>query len=346
MRSEPTVSYRLNVTAPLDDEFRRIAREQLDRAIRELRDLPRAEAIHQARKRCKKLRALLRLFRPVLGETYGKANAHLRDAAGGMSGQRDATVLVQTHRNLFFATRAKIARKFGGIHAHLVHRRDSITRGRKGPSAKSFRGALQTIRDDVDRWKLDPDSIESVLASERKTYTRGRKAMAAAFDSLDPEALHEWRKRVKYYGHHTRLLRDLWPTVMKAQASEIARLGDILGDDHDLAVLRDTLQADPTFGSAKTLQPFFKIIEARQTELRDTAQTLGHRVHAEKPKHHTKRLRALTQIEGSAGFQPAVAGILPETRNQPAEGGTFPPPTRPPTSARPHPNQPQKTHPP
>ena len=64
------------------DELRNIAHDQLGAAISDLvepgDDL--VEAIHDCRKRCKKLRGLVRLVRPALGDQYSDANATFRDA--------------------------------------------------------------------------------------------------------------------------------------------------------------------------------------------------------------------------------------------------------------------------
>jgi CHAD domain-containing protein len=83
-------------------EARRIAREQIDRALGELEDesLDRDTQIHQARKRCKKLRGFLRLCRPALGEVFQRENRALRDAARLISGTRDRKVLLDTCRSL------------------------------------------------------------------------------------------------------------------------------------------------------------------------------------------------------------------------------------------------------
>jgi len=59
------MSYRLHFNESLADGMPRVVQEQLDRAIGEPTgddtDLP--EGVHRVRKRCKKIRGLLRLFR-------------------------------------------------------------------------------------------------------------------------------------------------------------------------------------------------------------------------------------------------------------------------------------------
>ena len=42
---------------------------------------------------------------------------------------------------------------------------------------------------------------------------------------------------MKELWYHARLLEEAWPRMLKAQANEAHNLSDVLGDDHDLAVL-------------------------------------------------------------------------------------------------------------
>ena len=67
----------------LQNATRRVAREQLSKAIREIEDrtLDTDSTVHQVRKRIKKLRGLLRIVRPGLGKVYKRENDSLRDAA-------------------------------------------------------------------------------------------------------------------------------------------------------------------------------------------------------------------------------------------------------------------------
>ena len=55
---------------------------------------------------------------------------------------------------------------------------------------------------------------------------------------------HDWRKRAKDVWYQLRLLQDTWPDVMKAMAGQASQLSDLLGDDHDLAVLSTKLEGD------------------------------------------------------------------------------------------------------
>ena len=76
----------------VEDGIKRIVSEEIARAIKDIdnRRLKRTEAIHEVRKSCKKIRAVLRLVRPQFEETYQFENAWFRDTAKGLAELRDA----------------------------------------------------------------------------------------------------------------------------------------------------------------------------------------------------------------------------------------------------------------
>src|SRR5690606_34841505 len=77
-----------------------VAEEQIDKARRELAapkpGEDRHEAIHDARKRFKKLRALMLLARSGDAGFARTENARFRDAARALSGARDRTALIES----------------------------------------------------------------------------------------------------------------------------------------------------------------------------------------------------------------------------------------------------------
>jgi CHAD domain-containing protein len=94
--------------ASLQDGVRRIAVEQISAMLGEIDDasLGRDETVHQLRKRCKKLRGLVRLVRPGFEDDRSE-NATFRDAARGLSALRDADVLIETTTSSRPAARTK-----------------------------------------------------------------------------------------------------------------------------------------------------------------------------------------------------------------------------------------------
>jgi CHAD domain-containing protein len=280
-------AYRLNADEPLPEGIARVARGRIDHALDELRgktESTREEAVHEARKDMKKLRALLRLARGELGEsTFARENACFRDAARELAGARDTDVMLDTLAGLELPD---------GIESEL---RRAIQAGRAredgdGRTAAAGRAAamLTEARGRVGDWPLQRDSFDAVSEGLERTYRRGRRDLRAARAEPSVEALHEWRKRVKELWHHHTLLRALWPPVMVAAGDEAHALADLLGDDHDLAVLADWVREHTEAGPELCEEA-----ERRREALQAGAFELGARLYAEKPSAYVGRLRRL-----------------------------------------------------
>jgi CHAD domain-containing protein len=297
--------YRYKHGESVEHGTQRIAREQLRRAIDELNDpeLDPAEAVHQARKRLKKLRGLLRLVRPVLGRAaYKRYNKQFRDLGRALAGARDAEVMLQTLADLREGLLAQGEEvDLSGLQRELEARKERITSSDIGKGLETRRtevGAeLQDTRDEVVSWGLAEKEFEALGPGLQEYYRRGRKALANARSKPGDTHFHEWRKRVKDHWYHSRLLRDTWTELMKTYATEMKRLSDLLGDDHDLAVFRQTLEemGDEILPSASR-KPLYRHIKQREESLRDEAVRLGLRVYAEKPKRFRKRIGACWQV--------------------------------------------------
>ncbi len=95
------MAYQLEARETFSVGLKRIAAEELGGALEGLRGGGDHSTVHDARKRFKKLRAVLRLVRSDLGRRrYREANTLLRDAGRELSGLRDAQVLVETLETL------------------------------------------------------------------------------------------------------------------------------------------------------------------------------------------------------------------------------------------------------
>jgi CHAD domain-containing protein len=283
-------AYRLREGEPLPDELRRAARGRIDHALDELRgktDSTPEEAVHEARKDMKKLRALLRLARGELGrETFARENACFRDAARELAGTRDSDVMLETLGALELP--AGVGGELRKAIGEELSRRASDDRK---AAARAAVAVLREARKRVDEWPLERDSFEALADSLERSYRRGRRALGAARDDPNAETLHEWRKRVKDLWYHHTLLRELWPPVMSAVGDEAHELSDRLGDDHDLVVLaawvRGHLDPDPEFLDA---------VIRRREALQGEAFALGLRLYAEKPSAYVRRMKGLWEV--------------------------------------------------
>src|SRR6056297_686685 len=126
------VAYRLREDESIEEFLKRVASEQVAKAIEDLEgaDEELHEAVHEFRKRGKKIRGLIRLVRPGFTE-YAGENAWFRDLAGELSAIRDATSMQES----LAALRERYADDldddaFAAVHAWLGERRESLTEER------------------------------------------------------------------------------------------------------------------------------------------------------------------------------------------------------------------------
>lgn len=256
-------------------------------------DMERHETVHEVRKRCKEIRAALRLVRGVL-PTYSEENAHYRDAARQLSEIRDATAFIETfdehvEPTVVAADEADTV-PLADVRSRLVERRDDLA------EEMNLDGRLADVRAEliagterVERLPIATDGYDAVDGGLRKSYRRGRERLVDAYEDPSTEAYHEWRKRIKYHRYHTRLLRSIWPGPMKARRSELKTLSDMIGDEHDLAVFLETVDDESLFDPA-TREMLDTVLTHQRSQLRRQARPLGERVFAEKPDQLVQRL--------------------------------------------------------
>jgi CHAD domain-containing protein len=294
------MAYRLSIADDVPSSVRTCAREQLAGAVERLSRAGEepVKAVHEARKHLKKARALLRLVRPALGKrAYGRENDALRDAGLALSGTRDADVLVQTVDKLAEHAAGRLpADTFDQLRGALAAAAEAARGGADGARVPELTNVIETLRAAelrVEAWPLDEADWETVLAGIARAYSRGRDAFAVARATPEPELLHAWRKRAKDLWYHQRLLAPAWPEVLGAQAEEAHALTELLGDDHDLAVLAERLADDaPQLAPAVDAQRagLRALVAHRSDVLRADATRLGGRVYAESPKAFARRL--------------------------------------------------------
>jgi len=291
------MSYRLNFNESLANDIPRIVCEQVERAIEELNgadtDLP--EAVHQVRKRCKKIRGLLRLIRGAFSESYSDENARFRDLARRLSDARDAEAMLECFDKLYDSFSEELGtHAFASVRHALVERRDAVQEDAGLPQrVRESAAELQDAHARVLGWRLDSGGFAAIEQGLLRTYRRARKAMHASYDIPTPERFHEWRKRVKYHWYHLRLLREVWPAPLKVLAAETRQLADLLGDDHDLAVLHRTLVHErDALGKPGEIDALLGLAARRQDQIRAEALPRGWRLFTEKPSGFCDRLHA------------------------------------------------------
>jgi CHAD domain-containing protein len=280
---------------PAAKEARRILRTQIGDALDRLtRHEVTDEDIHAARKSIKRARATLRLLRETLPKnTYRLENAALRDSARPLSAVRDAKVLVDALDHLSeLDTTASADTPAHPFRGALVRERNNTRRRARSKTdgLGASRSGLQAAHSRAGRWKLNGEDWTVLGKGLQRVYSEGRKLLATAQRDPTAECLHEWRKQVKYLWNQVALLEPLGSGWINELADQCHKLSDYLGDDHDLAVLRERAAAhERTFAKPEQLAALVTAIERKRTGLQQKALVIGARIYHDKPADFAAR---------------------------------------------------------
>jgi CHAD domain-containing protein len=291
----------------------RCATEELDRAVSELNEeiaTDPVKAVHSARKAIKRERSLLRLARASLpADQRRRENRALRDVSRELASARDAEAMLDTLTGLTARYVGQLPeRTFDVVAGELEGRRDRArAQLLKSGAAGQAAGELGTIRLRVADLRVRRDGWGAFEDGLRRSYRDGRRALAAARADRAMGPWHDWRKRTKDLWYQQRLLRGVAGPTVAGHAKDAHQLADLLGDIHDLAVLRSTLIEK--FHGPVDSDGLVELIDHRSGQLQEEALCIGARVYAEKPKAFVRRVRRMWQA--GAGHAAAVAAERP-----------------------------------
>lgn len=270
----------------IGDGFLRIALEQIGKAIAGAENSAESpeRRVHEARRRCKKLRALFRLVRPDFA-AYDAENAFVRDAARGLAQARDMRVARGTLVELMqWAGRPIDAEPGTGVDVEV----EGLTR---------FAGQMRALEARSAAWQVGRIDIDTLAKGLKQTYQRGRWTRRLAEKHRTDDAFHEWRKYAKYHWNQLGLLEDCAQDVLPSAHKSAGDLAELLGLHHDLAVLDELLAATPDALGIEVDVGFAREAAARrQEEYEAKIAALGLQVFAETPR--ALRARFAAYLEG------------------------------------------------
>lgn len=262
-----TYHFRPGVSA--DAEIQRIASEQIASALDASTHLDEDEAIHQIRKHCKKLRALVRLVQKTddrAAQLYRFENAHYRRIANLLSGSRDA---VSLHDAL---AKQLGSEEFPATAALLKSRIDT---GDTQEALQQARDLLRQGAQHVANWNLADLDRKALKRGYARSYRRAFKAMKKAFDDDDDGRMHTLRKRVKDQWYHTRLLQPLKPKKVGRRRERLKALSSALGDWRDLRLLCAFLASHKEELGAEAEGELIPLLDAARQRLEELREVIG-----------------------------------------------------------------------
>jgi CHAD domain-containing protein len=294
------MAYRLKPRRALGKELSRIVARQFRAAVERLGESGVSdEAVHEARKRIKKIRAALRLVHRDR-ESIGGTQNELRKVAHGLSSLRDVDIMAETmaavrahdpglvtpaisssiNQGLAATRRAGIARR---AQERLVTR-----------AARALSESASNARHQVGRFS----GSHSIEAGAARAYRRARQAMVRARRNPDDLLFHAWRRRAKDHWYHMRLLEAI-SAAARGRARTLKRLDGVLGNEHNLTLLRETILNAPERFGHRAAATVVGVIETYQTQLRKRALTLGGRLFARRPRTFRKSVKAWLHSTGT-----------------------------------------------
>jgi CHAD domain-containing protein len=220
------------------DEVRRVASEELAQAVEFLstKELDVDTAVHEARKRIKRLRALLRLVRGELGSVFDAVNGELRSTARRLASAREAAATLEAIDQLKADKGDRVAEEL------FAAARETFS-GRT-PSRASLGGLLETsaqnldwVKKAIDGSDLDGSGFDLLRPGFRRTYRTARRRLHEAMRSHTAEAFHELRKAVKAHQHQLHFVELAWPELLTPRREALSDLSELLGQHHDLSLL-------------------------------------------------------------------------------------------------------------
>ena len=276
------MAYRISPKKKIGREMRRVLLEQNDKALVLLRDWQAAPAdrVHRARQAFKRLRAALRLLRRREPYVFEVENRFYRDQARRLSYVRDVAAMVEVVDTLAEGVWESLPRQ------SLLLLRQSLERRAEQEATDGLSGITVRVTEvceglEHSQQRLSGLPLKNLRARHlrkggQRTLRLGRAGFERACRQSSDEALHEWRKAVKYAFYQSALLRDLEPEWARAQRPALSTLAEVLGHAQDLAVLDDLLRAQPdTLGIDLHLQRLRWIVRKARRETRDRALGIG-----------------------------------------------------------------------
>ncbi len=301
------MAYRLKLKEPLVKGVRRVASEQLANAAARLQgDSDPESGVHEARKSLKRTRALLRLVRPGLGDAhFRRLNIQLRDVARQLSAARDGDVVRRLLQGLQQEAKPSVAKAA----RHLIAILDAapVEPGGAASPASGFTAALKeinAIRSDVADVGLEPASFDTIVAGLVRSHKSGCKALARVLEApSEEEPLHDLRKAAQAYWRQMILIQQAWPEACLARGAAAKHVADLLGQDHDIALL-DAILAGPD-GEALTAaerRALVRYCAGRHAELRGAVLPKAQLLFAERSEELGHRMRYLWEAARAAAM--------------------------------------------
>jgi hypothetical protein len=274
------MTYQLRPEDGLIASAKTILTEQLMAAASDLENPVngRDDAVHRARRRLKRARALYRLIAAAAPELRKSENIRLRDIARDLASLRNASALVESliYLQSFAEHEDEHQALLQALSLLDIQRSQAFESEESGE--QPIQNAIAACRDAADLLAATEIPLRRTKAAHilqkawKKLLSRAHHAILACEEGFEPESFHNLRKITQTYWMYLSLLRALWPSAFALKRQSAKQLADVLGHENDLAMLSAAIDAQAArFDSAETLSHLLGMIIRRQQALREEA---------------------------------------------------------------------------
>ena len=263
----------------------------IEKAVTELSAADREphKSVHRLRKQLKWMRALCGLVRPADHAFFSAESARYRDIGRSLARPRTAAACVeavdrfakdyprQCERGNVDRLRSLMAVRADGNDA--MEGFDAALSA-AAASCEAGLAALGGWRTGGDR-SSDADALRIAVGKNLKRIAR---SLDAAERDGRADDFHELRKAVKAHAVHVELLAAVWPERDAAYAKSLGRLGESLGDLHDITMVRGHLPGNSDADIQKAIDCLLKLMRREEKKLQRRCIAKARRLFDSRPK--------------------------------------------------------------
>jgi CHAD domain-containing protein len=285
------MSFQLHEDESIARGLRRLARKELKSARGGLRRTtpPSDEAIREARKSVKKVRAIAAAIDADDGRGVDAEQKQLRKVNRMLSNVRDADARLEILAKLEQrAPNALDEHTFARLRRELAAHKHESKRGAGGEDAwKKVSRRLRKLRRGVDDWRPAHSGFGALAAGIHEAHRRGRKRLARARRGGRADDFHDWRKAAKALWYVLRLIEPA-SAAIRRDVRALHRAERWLGDDHNIELLCCELERG---AAARDLAHLRHAASHYQRELRRKALAATRAIYRRRPSDYVRSIR-------------------------------------------------------
>lgn len=289
------MAFQLKQHESIGHGLRRLAKRELEQARTELRRTspPADEAIHEARRSVKKLRAILQIIEEAGGDVGSRSRKRLKSVNHTLSRLRDADAVVVTLEALRKRNPHLFSEHtFASVKRRLVNQKRAAEHAANDAGTwKDVDRQLQKLRRAAKRLRPHKKGFRALAADYRSSHRDGRDAMRCALKSQRATDFHEWRKQIKALWYALRLIEPA-DRKIRRDISALHRAETALGDAHNVVILCADLSRDASVCRGPLDLDRMRLAANRyQCALRTQAIRAARRIYQRTPKGYGRTLR-------------------------------------------------------